>query len=462
MTTLRQAVASEMPRAIEDLKAYCGQPSVAAQNLGIADTVELVRRLFTEEGARVDVLENGGGNPILHVEFEGPSERTLLFYDHYDVQPPEPLEEWTTPPFQPVVRDGRLFARGSSDNKGDLICRLAAVRALKRVYGHVPCRVKFLIEGEEEVGSPTFAGSVERYKDRFQADACIWEFGMKDETERPLLYGGLKGICYLQFTVRTMDVDLHSSMAPIVHNPAWRLVWALASLKGPDGRVLIPGFYENAGGPTDRDLAYIERIPWDVAEFKRYHGIRELWQERGGRTLSVPEMVRDYLFEPTCTICGLEAGYAGPGTKTVLPREASAKVDFRLVGRMSPQEVLQKVRAHLDSLGYDDIQVESLGPEHPYQTSLENPFVDLVWQTAKEAYGKDPVLYPTAAGSGPMYPVGNILEVPIISTGCSYWGSGAHAPDENIRLEDFEQGAFHMALLLERFGTTSEERRRQG
>lgn len=453
MTTLREAVAAEMPRAIEDLKVLCRQPSVAAQNLGIPETVELVRRLFTESGARVEALDNSGGNPILHVEFDSPSDRTLLFYDHYDVQPAEPLAEWETPPFEPVVRDGRLYARGVSDNKGDLVCRLAAVRALRRIHGHVPSRVKFLIEGEEEVGSPTFASSIVRYADRFQADACIWEFGGKDETERPMLYGGVKGICYLQLRVRTMDVDLHSSMAPLVTNPAWRLVWALASLKAPDGRVLVPGFYDGVDNPTPEDLAAIEHIPFDAAAFKGFHGIRELRQERDGRRPREAELVRDFLFQPTCTIAGLEAGYTGPGSKTVLPREAQAKIDFRLVGRMDPMDVRDKVRRHLDSLGFTDIQLELLGPEHPYRTSLENPFVALVKQTAREAYGSEPIIYPLAAGSGPMYPVGNTLEVPIVSTGCSYWGSGAHAPNENIRLEDFEQGAYHMALLLERFGT---------
>ncbi|MGE5673872.1 MAG: M20/M25/M40 family metallo-hydrolase, partial [Mycobacterium leprae] len=264
---LRQACQAEFSRALAELQAMIKQPSVAAQGLGISETVKLVTELVEASGGRVQVLTEGvPGNPVIYAEFAGESGRTLLFYDHYDVQPPEPLDEWTSPAFGGEVKEGKIFGRGVSDNKGEIAARLAALRAVRAVNGgKLPCTVKFMIEGEEEIGSPALYPALERYAHLFKADACIWEFGDADQEGRPQLYGGIKGMAYMQAWVRHAKVDMHSSLAAVVDNPAWRLVWALSTLKSPDGMVLVPGFYSGIAEPTAHQREVAAQIPFSPA-----------------------------------------------------------------------------------------------------------------------------------------------------------------------------------------------------
>lgn len=450
MTDLREAVALELPRAAAELQQLVRQPSVAAQGLGIAETVQLVAGLVAASGGRVQVLREGvPGNPIICAEFPGAGERTLLFYNHYDVQPPEPLEEWTAAPFGGEMRDGMVFGRGAADNKNEIAARLAAVRLVARRHGgRLPCRVKFLIEGEEEIGSPALYPALERYAGLFAADACVWEFGDVDRQGRPHLYGGVKGMAYLQMSVQHAAVDMHSSLAAVVDNPAWRLTWALASIKAPDGRVKVAGFYDGIAGPTAAQRQLALGIPFDAAGLRQVYGLRWplLTDQFGGDPLEA------LVFRPTCTICGLESGYTGPGAKTVLPRAARAKIDCRLVPGQDPQDLLARFRRHLDVHGFSDVEVELLNGQRAFWSDPGDPFVHLVARTARAAWGAEPVYHLSAAGTGPMYPIGHLLNVPIVSTGCGYYGSRAHAPDEHVRLADLEKGILHMALLLEQFG----------
>ncbi|MFZ5815021.1 MAG: M20/M25/M40 family metallo-hydrolase [Bacillota bacterium] len=446
---LRHACEAEFGRALAELQRLVRQPSVAAQGVGIPETVRLVTELVEAAGGSVRVLTEGvPGNPVIYAEFEGESDRTLLFYNHYDVQPAEPLEEWSTEPFGGEVRDGKLFGRGTSDNKGEIAARLAALRAVKAVRGgRLPCRVKFLIEGEEEIGSPALYPALERYHPLFTADACIWEFGGVDAQGRPQLMGGVKGMAYMQAWVRHAAVDLHSANAAVVDNPAWRLVWALASIKGPDGRVLVPGFYEGIIPPTEAQRAVARQIPVDAEVLKETYGItRPLLTEQFGL-----DYIDQMLFQPTCTICGLESGYYGQGSKTVLPKQAQAKIDCRLVPGMDPQAVYEHFRAHLAAGGFSDVELTLLNGQKAYWTDPDHPFVRLVIDTAREAWGAEPVYHLSSPGTGPMYPFGQLLKLPIVSTGSGYFASRAHAPDENIRLDDFRKGILHMALLLDRF-----------
>jgi len=448
---LRTACQAEYDRAIAELQRMIRQPSVAAQGVGIAETVALVTELIKGSGGTVQVLTDGvPGNPVIYAEFEGEGEATLLFYDHYDVQPAEPLHEWTTEPFCGEIREGKIFGRGTSDNKGEIAARLAAIRAVKAVNGgRLPCRVKFLIEGEEEIGSPALYPALDRYHHLFAADACIWEFGNVDSDGRPQLMGGVKGMAYMQAWVRHASVDLHSANAAVVDNPAWRLTWALASLKGPDGRVLVPGFYDEIIPPTEAQRAVARQIPVDAEVLKATYGIkRPLLTEQFGL-----DYIDQMVFQPTCTICGLESGYYGQGSKTVLPKEAQAKIDCRLVPGMDPEKVYTQFKAHLAANGFDDVDLTLLNGQKAYWTDPDHPFVRLVTDTARDAWGAEPVYHLSASGTGPMYPFGNLLQVPIVSTGSGYFASRAHAPDENIRLADFQKGILHMALLLSRFAS---------
>ena len=446
MPTLREIARIQTAPALERLRTLVRQPSVAATGEGIAECAALVRQTFEQAGARASLHQQDGASPIVIAEFGGAGDRTLLFYNHYDVQPPDPLTEWTSPPFEPTVRNGRLYARGVADNKGDLTSRLAAVLALRDAHGQSPCRVKFFVEGEEEIGSVHFGPYVERHRDALRADACIWEFGQRDLKERLQITLGIKGICYLELEVTATSRDLHSSLGAIVDGAGTRLAYALASLKDPaTGRVQVEGFYDRVREPSARELAATREIPFDEAELKQLLGVSRFI---GGVTGF--EALLRLLYQPTCTVCGVESGYVGPGSKTVLPRRGRAKVDFRLVPDQDPHEIARLVAAHFDRLGLE-VRVTVLGAERAYRTNLDDPFVALVAATAKEATGRDVTVYPTSAGTGPMHDLGSALGIPIASLGGGYWGSRGHAPDENIRLADYEETIYLMARIIERF-----------
>lgn len=446
MATLADHARAQTAPALETLRRLARQPSVAATGEGIGECAALVGRLFEEAGARVAVHTLPGAAPLVIAEFAGESGRTLLFYNHYDVQPPDPLHEWTSPPFEPTVRDGRLFGRGVGDNKGDLVSRLAAVRAVQAARGRLPCRVVFLVEGEEEIGSVHFGAYVRRHAAALRAEGCIWEFGQRDVRERLQVTLGVKGICYLDLEVHATSRDLHSSLGAIVDGAGTRMAWALASLKDPTtGRVLVDGFYDRVREPGPRELEATRRLPFDEEELKRQLGVDRFI---GG--LTGFDAHRQLLYAPTCTVCGIESGYTGPGSKTVLPRRARAKVDFRLVPDQDPEEIAQLVRRHFARFGLD-VSVTLLGGERAHRTDLDDPFVALVSGVAAEATGREVVVLPTSAGTGPMHDLAAAIGAPIASIGTSYWGARAHAPDENIRLADFEETVGLMARLIERF-----------
>ncbi|MDR7521658.1 MAG: M20/M25/M40 family metallo-hydrolase [Armatimonadota bacterium] len=446
MPTLKDIARDRAGPGLETLRALVRQPSVAATGEGVAECAALVRRTFEEAGARVQVYTRADAPPLIVAEFPGADDRTLLFYNHYDVQPPDPLHEWTSPAFEPATRNGCLYGRGVADNKGDLVSRLAAVRALQAAHGRLPCRVKFVVEGEEEIGSVHFGAYVQAHRDALAADACIWEFGQRDLKERLQVTLGVKGICYLDLELQATSRDLHSSLGAIVDGAGTQMAWALASLKDPKtGRVLVDGFYDRVRPPTARELEATRRLPFDEAELKQHIGVERFI---GGVTGFEAQV--QLLYHPTCTVCGLESGYIGPGSKTVLPRRARAKVDFRLVPDQDPQEILRLVEVHFARLGFE-ISARLLGGERAYRTDLDDPFVALVVATAQEATGREVTVYPTSAGTGPMYDLGTALHIPIVSIGAGYWGSRAHAPDEHIRLADFEETIYLMARLIERF-----------
>jgi len=430
---------------IETLKEYCAQPSVSAKGEGLTECADLCAEIMQRVGAATQILPTDGA-PVVYAEFPGDSDKTLLIYDHYDVQPVEPLDEWDSPPFEPAVRDGKLFCRGCADNKGDTIARLTAIKAYLDTVGSLPCRIKWMIEGEEEVGSVNLEPHIEKYADLYAADACLWEAGGVDPEERPVAVLGAKGICSVELRCTTANTDLHSSWATLIPNPAWRLVWALATLKGEDERCRIPGFYDRVQQPTAAELKALEKIPFDTAYYMREYGLdRFLFDEPADK------MRIRHLYQPTCTICGLTTGYQGPGSKTVLPKTASAKIDFRMAMDMDPKEVVQQLGKHLDAHGFSDIAITPFGLEGPAKTPIDDPWVGLCERVLREIYETNPIVMPTMAATGPMAPFRHILKVPIVSFGIGYPGSKGHAPNENIRLNDFRRGARAVARLIHEF-----------
>jgi acetylornithine deacetylase/succinyl-diaminopimelate desuccinylase-like protein len=439
---------SHLRESIQELSRLCAQPSVSAQNWGLTECAQMVGDMLQKRGFEVRVLETGGA-PVVFGERRGKSDKTLLFYNHYDVQPVEPLELWETPPFVPTLRDGKLFARGVSDDKGHLTSRLFAIDALLDVDGELPCNIKFVIEGEEEVSSVHLHDFVRDHADLLAADACIWEFGGVDHRDQPVQHLGLRGICYVELSVETASQDVHSGLGgSIFPNAAWRLIWALNTLKGPDERIRIPGYYDAVRPPSQRDWDLMAALPDVGPEYRQRYGLENFVRGvEGGADLRIQEV-----FEPTCTICGLTSGYQGPGSKTVLPARASAKVDFRLVPDQTPELTLKLLRAHLDEQGFTDVQIQFVGGEAPARTDPDDPFVRLVVETAEEVYGAPMLVEPMTGGSGPNYVFKEYLNVPIVTAGVGYPGSQAHAPNENMRLDLYLKGASHIARILKAFG----------
>lgn len=435
-------------RFLEELFRLLRIPSISAQQRGMSEAAVIVQERLERLGATVQQIRINGGAPVVYGVI-GTGPRTLLIYDHYDVQPDEPFDQWTTPAFEPTIRDGKLYARGVADNKGNLMLRIQAIEAWLATRGDLPLKIVFVIEGEEEVSSNTLHVFCREYADLLRADGCLWETGGVDIDERPVVHCGAKGIQYVELVVRGAAHDLHSANAPIVPNPAWRLTWALATLKAPDERILIPGFYDRIRPPNPTDMQALEQIPDTDAALLADYGIPSFLQGVRG-----VERLRRYLFEPTCTICGLESGYTGKGSKTVLPSQARAKIDFRLVPDMTPEDVLHQLRAHLDAHGYADIEMIDLGGERPARSDLNAAVVRAVVNSAEMIYGVPPIVYPTMAGTGPMYPLCQAFGTPVTSgVGCGYHGSLIHAPNENIRLADYWQAMRWMGAFIQTFAS---------
>jgi acetylornithine deacetylase/succinyl-diaminopimelate desuccinylase-like protein len=436
---------------IARLQAFCRQPSIAAQGEGMDEMAALVRDTLAEAGAEAEMIPTGG-YPVVVARFRGApgpqkaAGKALMFYNHYDVQPPEPLDQWDSPPFAAEIRDGHLYARGVADNKGNLVARLAAVEAWRAARGELPLDVLFVVEGEEEIGSPNLGPFAEANREKLQADGCIWESGYQDTLGRLEILLGVKGILAVDLSVRCVDGDLHSSRAAVVESAAWRLVWALESLKGRDERVRIVGFYDDVRSPDERDRAML--AAWDYDETG---SLSEIGGSQFVLDLRGEGLKEKLLFQPTCNICGFHTGYGGPGVKTVLPAEARAKLDFRLVPDQDPYDILAKLRAHLDHAGFADVEIEAESPEFPARTDPDAPLVGAVVRAARRVYAVEPVVLPLMAATGPMYELCQRWGLPAAGAGIGWAGSRGHAPNENVRLEDLRQGIRHIACIMDEF-----------
>lgn len=434
-------------RFVKELKDFCSQPSIAAQKVGMKEMAELVRERLERLGADVRLIPVDDAPPVVFAEL-GRGGRTLLIYNHYDVQPPDPLEEWESPPFEPTVREGKLYARGVADNKGDLMARIHAIEAYLAAYGELPLRVKFVVEGEEEVGSPHLADFAEEHAEILAADGCLWETGGKDEAERFVIYLGLKGIAYMELRARGAKSDLHSSLATIVPNPAWRLVWALSTLKDEDDYITIDGFMDYVVEPTPEEMEMLKALPFEEEKMKENFGISKFV-----RNLSGVDALRKHLYEPTCTICGMRSGYIEEGTKTVLPNTAIVKLDLRLVPNLTPELAVELLRKHLDRRGFTDIEVVPFAGERPARSPANAPIVLAAIEAAEAVYGESPVVYPLMPASGPIYPLSEGLGIPAVLAGIGYPGDNAHAPNENIRIADYMEGIRFVGELIRRFSS---------
>ncbi|HXG36475.1 MAG TPA: M20/M25/M40 family metallo-hydrolase [Dehalococcoidia bacterium] len=441
-------IESHQQDALARLRDFCRLPSVSAKGEAIQETAEYIAGEIRELGFQTEIIEKpAGGQPVVCAYHPGVSSKTLMLYGHYDVQPAEPLELWSSPPFEPTLRGDRLYGRGVSDNKGNIIARLEAIRAWKAMRKELPCGVKFCLEGDEEIGSPQMDAFVQQHRDLLAADACLWEGGDVSRDGRPQVTLGVKGLLYVELENETIAYDAHSSWATTLPNAAWRLVWALSTIKSPDESIRIEGFYDGVRPPTAEEMEAIAAMPSEEEATLQSYGIGEFLCGVSGA-----DFRKRHLLEPTACIDGLLAGYTGPGPKTVLPAKASAKMDFRLVTDQDPDDIFAKLRRHLDRHGFNDIKLRNLTSEHAARTSPSHPFARIVTETTREVYQKEPIVMPSMAGTGPLYPFVKELGLATADCGVGHPDNRIHAPDENIRLGDFLLGTKAIAALLQKFG----------
>jgi acetylornithine deacetylase/succinyl-diaminopimelate desuccinylase-like protein len=432
---------------VEKLRSLCQQPSVSAQNLGTTEAASLVETLLREVGFKVESFKPSQGPPIIFGELLSKrGGKTLLVYNHYDVQPVEPVDLWTHPPFSAALENGRVFARGASDNKGNIASRLMAIDAFLKVRGDIPCNIKWVIEGEEEIGSPHFKEFIENYKDRLNADSAIWEFGGLDYDDRPLVTLGLKGILYVEFKVQTALKDSHSARAAVVENPAWRLVRMLDTIQDEDGRIMVDGWYDDVKPFSREELDVIRAMPLEEHSIRDELGIKHFLYGLSGF-----EFKKAFYGNPTANIAGIWSGYTGPGHKTVLPSVAQAKMDFRLVPEQDPVRLAAKLRQHMAKHGFGDVELKIQAENPAARTPIDSPIAKISAQAGKEVFRKEPVIMVTSAASGPMHFFTNTLKLPTVAIGCNHPRSNTHAPDENQRIDVFVQASKWIAKVIEDF-----------
>ncbi len=435
---------------LEDFRTFLRQPSVSAQGIGIRDCANLLGQLMRTSGIETEIVEERDGNPVLlgNVISKG-SMRTLLFYGHYDVQPAEPMEEWDSGPFQAELRDGKVIARGASDSKNNVMALVKTVEAYRNITGDVPVNLKFIFEGEEEIGSPHLPQFVEENKSKLRADADVCYDGGLDENGRPEVVLGVKGMLYVELHSTGPKVDLHSSLAPLTPNPAWRLIWALDTLKREDEKIMIDGWYDRVNKPTVAELELVKKIPFDEKKIKAEMGLSSFLLERNGI-----DALRLLLYEPTCNVCGFLTGYTAKGSKTVLPSKAMAKLDFRLVYDQDPDALFEKLKLHLNKHNFGDFEVIKLGTLEPSKTSADAPIARAVIAAAKEVFKSEASVSPTSAGSGPDYLFTKRLGLNSVWAGCASSFSRAHAPNEFEQVDDFFKGIEYAGAIMENFAHT--------
>ena len=448
LNTLKH-VDSHMEDLISDLQTLIKQPSVSAKNEGIEDCAKLVQKLLKKSGISSEILKlKKNVAPIVYGEVKSKQnpKKTLLFYNHYDVQPAEPFDLWEYPPFSGTRKGNKIFGRGATDDKGELITRIKAVEASLKATGDVPCNIKFVIEGEEETGSAHIEEYLKKYKKKFSSDGVIWEFGYVDAKNRPIIGLGMKGLLFVELSVKESIRDAHSSLAVLIKNPAWRLIEAISTLRDSKGKILIKDWYKEVTPFSKKDLELIKEEPFDENVFKKEFGIQSFVGNKKGM-----DAKKALVGDATCNIAGFLSGYTGNGAKTVLPGESLVKIDFRLIPKMNPKKQIMRLKNHLKSKGFGDVKIKVYHGEAAARTDSSDPFVSHVKNAADKSFGKS-ILNVSNAGTGPMYPFVNILKAPCISIGSTYMFSRIHSPNEFARIDLLKKTTKCMCLIMQNFG----------
>ena len=428
---------------IDCLKRLIHIPTCYHKKHDVKPIVSQMTVEFEERGYKVRTFSTAGA-PVVVADLEKGMKKTLLFYNHYDVQPEEPLDEWKSPPYELSQRNERLYGRGVMDNKGPLVANLFGVQNAVEAGYEPKCNIRFIIEGEEEAGSTHLEEFCRTHPNLLEADGCVWEWANAVPEQQSKVYAGVKGDAYFELHAKGFHKDAHSGDAPIVTNPAWRLVWALSTLKNDEEKILIDDFYADVVPPKKEELELLANYPPEqIDQYKELYQTDRFLLGRQG-----VEFWKKLTLGPTCSICGLSAGWEGPGSKTVIGKEAMAKVDFRLVPNQDPHRIQKLLQRHLAKHGFSDIEIRLLEGYEPSRTPIDHPFIQLLVNLSKDFSGKEPILVPSAQGSGPAYLFGDHTPWAM----CDVFDPevNIHAPNESIGLRDFRfMTAFAAATAIE-------------
>ena len=435
-----------------ELLEFLSIPSVSALPAHAADVRragEWVARRLTAAGMQnVEIMETGG-HPVVYADWlHAPGKPTILIYGHFDTQPVDPVELWDSPPFTPVVKEGRVYARGASDDKGNMLAPILALEALRQTGGGLPVNVKCFFEGQEEIGSPTLPPFIAENKDKFACDFVVSADGGQWTEDQPAIALAFKGLCALQIDVTGPSHDVHSGgYGGAIQNPIHALVQLIGSMRGADGRILVEGFYDRVRALSDEDRAQIAAVPFDEDEYKARLGIDATFGEVGYTTLE-----RAW-GRPTLELNGIWGGFSGEGTKTVLPSEAHAKITCRLVADQDPGEIARLIERHVASHTPPGVKVTVNIQESgawPYLMPVEHPGNVAARDVHLQLYGKEP-LYVRSGGTIPVCSMFlDSLGVYTLNFGFGLNDERIHSPNEFFRLASFRRGQEGYCLLLER------------
>ena len=432
----------------EVLRTLISKKSIFAQQVGLQEVANYLGEIFTAAGAKV-MIDDSYTAPFVLAEFlsSNPAAKTIIFYNHYDTVPADDDQPWTNDPFTLSVHYGIIYGRGVDDDKGHITARLTAVRKYIREHDDLPVNIIFMMEGAEESASTDLDKYLAKHRKRLRgADLLVWEQGSRNNLGQLEISGGNKGIVTFDMTVKSADVDIHSSFGGVINSASWYLVNALSSLRSPDGRILVEGIYEQVQEPNERGLALIEEYALRTpAELSQVYGLKlpVLLDER-------KEFLRRFYFEPSLNIEGFGSGYQGQGVKTILPSDAQAKMEVRLVPGLEPEDVLAKIRQQLDKNGYPAVELTYTLGEMSYRSDMSAPSILNLIELAKDFYREGVSVLPTSAGTGPMHTVYEALEVPMAAFGLGNANSRDHGGDENVKIADYYT---HIELIQDLIGS---------
>ncbi|MDN4492609.1 M20/M25/M40 family metallo-hydrolase [Ureibacillus aquaedulcis] len=430
---------------IDQLTTFLGQESVSTNNEAINECATLLKRMMDDIGIDTEIIQTRG-NPVVYGEIvKDESNFTMLIYGHYDVQPPGPVDEWESPPFEPTIRNNRIYARGAGDNKGQLMAQILAIKTYKEAIGDIPINVKFVFDGEEEIGSPNLNTFIEEHKDMLKADFVYTSDGSSHYSGSPLILLGVRGILFLELKAKVAEWDNHSgNTGNILPNPAWKLMNLLNTMRSPDGRVLIEGFYDNIRPATEREKELLQLLPYDAKDIGAKIGYPHL-------DMTGENYYHKLTMEPTFNISGFKSGYTGESLKTLIPSTATVRLDLRLVVDQDPEDILNKINHHVQ-LHDPDIEVTFLGSMKPSRTSADLEVVKVVTQAISESYNKEPIIQPSLAGSVPDYVWTGILGAPSIIMPYANFDQRNHSPNENLDLDYFFNGIKCTSHVIDTLG----------